>query len=844
MKLQKDNLGKVAITIEKNYWSNKKDYDKLTVVQVEDKFATYISRKPVPAGTALTEREYWIPFSSLREDILIDYNKFLEYYGEELKFLHNNIDRIDAIMTAAEHVISTTNTIKEEIDWLQHRFDEANKPFGVLLLNDEGMIDEDFLYPHLTYIVVSKNSNADKVILDVTYGDKTHYPIDLPVATSTKAGVITAADKRNLDNAHTKVGEHDTKLATHDNSINSLNTKVSANTTAINTNKTAIEAVKESIPGKVKEGITEWVGAAPESLDTLIEIAEKFKEGDDLHTAIVSSIADVKQDVKTLENDTEKHFEKLETVLGEKVTEVEGKGLSTNDFTDKDKETLDSLAYILPNDTGTLVVKNIKYKEFDERGREYTDKVVLEQTELIKQQAGDSYIYRTISHPIEIPAANWDRAGVITTEQFEKLDCGYNVGNALYEATKLYVNGQNVESTNLLDIPIRCIRYVEQNDTTDVSIMLEERIASFEVGSPNMISSYGHRIQETELVIHSATENYAGLMSIADKIVVNNASTIITGINTIIKYSDAGAIRIPTDIDFSEPTYEPEYVQINILDNYIELEHSDDKKTKLELTEAVPDSVGCRLNAATPATAGVMSAADKNKLDLFEPLYAEYLYKLFNPSTSEELSLNENTDISLYTVGTTNKGLGIYDLNVINTGGGSNLYITTSELNYNPQINKIVKTGKRVNIPEVTSKHSGLISVNDKKKLDFINSTYRSETSTNIPLNYANIIIKHDTDTDSPDDVLSFDFNTYIPGTLVNIIFYNIAQSLNAEFQIASDGTWYIEMPFDSVITKVGGYQDRFRQFTVKFTIIDIVDADDPELIAAGCTKKILIIPS
>ena len=84
MELQTDNLGKVSVTIEKDYWDINKDYDKLTIVQVQNKYKTYISRKPVPAGAVLTDREYWIPFSSLKEDIILDYNAFTAKYGEDL----------------------------------------------------------------------------------------------------------------------------------------------------------------------------------------------------------------------------------------------------------------------------------------------------------------------------------------------------------------------------------------------------------------------------------------------------------------------------------------------------------------------------------------------------------------------------------------------------------------------------------------------------------------------------------------------------------------------------------------------------------------------------------------
>lgn len=60
MKNKTRNLGKVSFTVEKDYHSLSKDYDKLVVVEDSVSLATYLSRKPVPGGTLLSNREYWI----------------------------------------------------------------------------------------------------------------------------------------------------------------------------------------------------------------------------------------------------------------------------------------------------------------------------------------------------------------------------------------------------------------------------------------------------------------------------------------------------------------------------------------------------------------------------------------------------------------------------------------------------------------------------------------------------------------------------------------------------------------------------------------------------------------
>ena len=59
MKLAKQDLGKVAITVEKNYWNAIRAYDRLVIVEVMG-VGCYISRKPVPAGIQYDNREYWI----------------------------------------------------------------------------------------------------------------------------------------------------------------------------------------------------------------------------------------------------------------------------------------------------------------------------------------------------------------------------------------------------------------------------------------------------------------------------------------------------------------------------------------------------------------------------------------------------------------------------------------------------------------------------------------------------------------------------------------------------------------------------------------------------------------
>ena len=84
-------LGKTSVTVEKDYHSPKKEYNKLTIVEEEGAFKTYLSRKPVPIGIALTNREYWIPFSGVLESIVFDYIKFKQEYGSGKRLEDNAI---------------------------------------------------------------------------------------------------------------------------------------------------------------------------------------------------------------------------------------------------------------------------------------------------------------------------------------------------------------------------------------------------------------------------------------------------------------------------------------------------------------------------------------------------------------------------------------------------------------------------------------------------------------------------------------------------------------------------------------------------------------------------------
>lgn len=124
MIIQTEHLGKVSVTVEKDYHNINKCYDKLTIVEEKNEFRTYISRKPVPNGIELTNRNYWIPFSSLERQIVIDYNKF----------------KNDVLFASAFHE-KLDPTLPEGVAIIKQLFDKDNNPI-IPKVSEEAVSDE------------------------------------------------------------------------------------------------------------------------------------------------------------------------------------------------------------------------------------------------------------------------------------------------------------------------------------------------------------------------------------------------------------------------------------------------------------------------------------------------------------------------------------------------------------------------------------------------------------------------------------------------------------------------------------------------------------------------------
>lgn len=128
MKTNKINLGKVSVTIAKEPWDINKDYDRLTIVEVENAYCTYISRKPVPSGTDIENTEYWMMFSKYTKTYnsnegVFNMSKYLKLKNEEDALVKLNLTQA---VTSAPLVIKNAGQIITFLDtenvWQQYQY--------------------------------------------------------------------------------------------------------------------------------------------------------------------------------------------------------------------------------------------------------------------------------------------------------------------------------------------------------------------------------------------------------------------------------------------------------------------------------------------------------------------------------------------------------------------------------------------------------------------------------------------------------------------------------------------------------------------------------------------------
>ena len=169
MKLVKQDLGKVAITVEKSYWTATREYDRLVIVEV-NAVGSYLSRKPVPAGIQYDNREYWIKLGNLSGgggggsvDIVTEFGDSVELAIAQ-KTITDRFNSTDEVIGSAQTSIATIlNTqipnINQTVDALDLQLTLTNENIA--------MIQEDILdhLSKLRRIRTDLNSNTEELTL-------------------------------------------------------------------------------------------------------------------------------------------------------------------------------------------------------------------------------------------------------------------------------------------------------------------------------------------------------------------------------------------------------------------------------------------------------------------------------------------------------------------------------------------------------------------------------------------------------------------------------------------------------------------------------------------------------
>lgn len=100
-------VGERYIPIYDGYWSNTKDYEALTIVTQPSSNSSYISRRPVPAGTPLTNNTYWALQATGNQD--------LDDLKNQIQTVQTNVDNLSQTVATDSGKITALETSNQEI---------------------------------------------------------------------------------------------------------------------------------------------------------------------------------------------------------------------------------------------------------------------------------------------------------------------------------------------------------------------------------------------------------------------------------------------------------------------------------------------------------------------------------------------------------------------------------------------------------------------------------------------------------------------------------------------------------------------------------------------------------
>ena len=173
MKTTTQYLGKVSITCN-GKWDINRQYNRLCLVH-DGFFASYISKKAVPKGIALTNEEYWQPMANLKDSFKSEVAKLIKIISEIQNKLHfarivvNNDEEREALTVTEIAVGCEVYVLNTQQSWI---LDEIIVPDNIKSwhLEIDSRIDSE---EKQEFEGIFDTLTADKAICDA-YGNIIH----------------------------------------------------------------------------------------------------------------------------------------------------------------------------------------------------------------------------------------------------------------------------------------------------------------------------------------------------------------------------------------------------------------------------------------------------------------------------------------------------------------------------------------------------------------------------------------------------------------------------------------------------------------------------------------------
>lgn len=192
------------------------------------------------------------------------------------------------------------------------------------------------------------NYNIEHDIQNLTTIEQGFEQIDNKITNDITSSIDELKDK--VDNDITAaITELDNKVDTEivtaiDNLETKVNTEISESITALdNKVTTSLQEQAESLKKEISDQIAKVVANSPEDFDTLKEISDWISghssDASAMNSIISGNTSAINQEIL----DRQAADTALQTNIDKKVDKVDGKGLSTNDFTDTYKSKLDGI---------------------------------------------------------------------------------------------------------------------------------------------------------------------------------------------------------------------------------------------------------------------------------------------------------------------------------------------------------------------------------------------------------------------------------------------------------------------------------------------------------------------